>query len=141
MVCVGAILAMFVTALKIIYMMRMGFSFAFGLKLEWAFKFQFWPITQAVCLDMFQLSAFFFFIYDKFFSFYAGYLKYFASEEMKKEQAGRVGKLFSKKVETCQVQLCSGCKCKWEYRDVVVDDVRCCKCVDFDSQKPETCGG
>jgi len=113
MLVVGAVLTLFVAALKIIYVLQMGITFAFGLKLEWAFSFQYWPIRQAVCLDMFQLSAFFFFIIDKFFNAYAGYLKYFASEETKQMQAGRFAKLFSRKVVTCKVPRCSECKADW----------------------------
>lgn len=160
MIGIGAFLTLFVAALKIVYIMRMGFSFALGLKLEWAFRFQFWPITQAVCLDMFQLSAFFFFIIDKFFNAYAGYLKYFASEEMKQTQAGRFAQFFSKKKITCDLQKCSACRGPWEYDEdqkIQIDEngkrifsglegtwvekkkgQRVCDCEDG---KPTPCGG
>lgn len=136
MLIVGAILTLFVAALKVIYILQMGLTFAFGLKLEWAFSFQYWPIRQAVCLDMFQLSAFFFFVIDKFFNAYAGYLKYFASEETKQTQAGRFAQLFSKKVVTCETQVCNVCG-KWWFHQYDHSQ-RLCECMDA---QPTTCGG
>lgn len=109
MFCVGVVLTLLVVSLKMIYILRMGFSFAFGLKLEWAFKFQFWPLSQAICLDMFQLSAFCFSFYDKCFAAFAGYLKYFASEPTKLKQAGKFGEAVRQKVDKCQVKICNTC--------------------------------
>lgn len=122
---VGVVLTLFIYSLKILYIMRMGFTFLLGFKLEWAFKFQFWPITQAICLDLFQLSAFCYFIFDKFFAAFVGYLKYYASDEMKRKQAGKLGKMFSKEAEICQMKYCKKCK------KVLTQVYRCndwCKC-------------
>merc|ERR1719399_483246 len=98
----------------------MGFSFALGFKMEWAFRMQFWPLKQAVCLDMFQLSSFFYFIFDKGFAAFVGYLKFFASEEMKQQQAGRLGERFKKRADGCKMVVCS--KCRKMYDDILRDE-------------------
>jgi len=92
MFVVGLVLTAFVAAVKVVMILRYGFSMIMNIKVEWAFKFEFWPLNVAVNLDMFQLFCFIFFTYDLFFSALAGYFKYFASEHAKKKQAGDVGK-------------------------------------------------
>jgi len=85
---VGMFLTCFVLCFKMIHIMRMGLSFAIGIKLEWLFKLQLWPVRKAVCLDLFQISAGSYFIFDKFFACVSGYLKYFAEDDEKKDMAG-----------------------------------------------------
>merc|ERR1712107_362924 len=71
----------------------MGWTMAFNIKAEWAFDFQFWPVTVAVRLDLFQIIGFFFVIFDvAIFGPYTAYLKFLCDSEKKKKAAGKVGK-------------------------------------------------
>lgn len=89
MFVLGSALTVFVVIIKVIQIMRYGFSMIFNVKVEWAFKFEFWPLKLAVSLDMLQLFCFLFFTYDLFFSAILSYYKYVADEDSRKEQVGR----------------------------------------------------
>merc|ERR1711924_85926 len=73
MFVLGSVLTAFVVVIKIIQIMRYGFSMLFNVKVEWAFKIEFWPLQLAVNLDMLQLFCFLFFTYGLFFSAIVNY--------------------------------------------------------------------
>merc|ERR1712176_1265733 len=83
---------------KINQLLQLGLSMLLNVKMEWAFKFKFWPLDLAVKLDLLQLSCFLFFTYDAFFSAYASYLKKIAANSTKIEQAGCLGKMFAQTI-------------------------------------------
>jgi hypothetical protein len=91
MFVLGSVLTLFVVVIKIIQIMRYGFSMLFNVKVEWAFKIEFWPLQVAVNLDMLQLFCFLFFTYDLFFSAIVNYYKYMADPDVRQDQAGWLG--------------------------------------------------
>merc|ERR1711998_445148 len=102
MFVLGSILTAFVVVIKIIQILRYGFSMLFNVKVEWAFKIEFWPLQLAVNLDMLQLFCFLFFTYDLFFSAIVNYYKYIADEDDRTYQSGWLGEKMRKKAPAPQ---------------------------------------
>mmetsp|Transcript_14021 Transcript_14021/g.22064 ORF Transcript_14021/g.22064 Transcript_14021/m.22064 type:complete len:508 (+) Transcript_14021:32-1555(+) len=88
---VGAILTTLAVVYKFFQIMQYGFTMAFNIKLEWAFQFKFWPLALAVKLDMFQIFALLFIVWDQAFGIFANYYKYIADEDDRQEAAGIFG--------------------------------------------------